>query len=85
MPPDIILKRGTILVSQSGSGLGIEMQSQGFLFGYVELVNDLSDSTAIGDTVVYKQQDVIVQFKYGSTIYFVLYENENIFKEGPLL
>lgn len=83
--PDIILSKGTILVTQSGSLIGIEFQSQGFLYGYVELVNDLSDGTAVGDTIVFKEKDVITSFRYGSSIYYLLYEGQNIFKENPPL
>ncbi len=83
--PDITLGKGLILVTQSSSILGIEFQSQGFLYGYVELVNDLSDMTAVGDTIVFMEKDVINSFRYGSSIYYVLNEGQNIFKENPPL
>lgn len=85
MPPDIILNRGTVLVTQSSSALGIELISQGFLFGLVVLVNDLSDATVLNDTVLFREKDVITSFFYGSSIYYLLYENMNIFKENPPL
>lgn len=83
--PDVILKTGTILVTQTTSVLGIEMVTQGFLMGYVELVNDLSDSTAVGDIIVFNQKEVIASFVYGSSVYYVLNEKQNTFKENPPL
>jgi hypothetical protein len=83
--PDLILNAGTILVTQSSSLIGIEMISQGFQTGLVALVNDLSDSSAVNDTIVFRQSDVIAQLKYDSVIYYLVYERENIFKENPPL
>lgn len=82
--PDIILKKGTILVAQGSSSIGIELISQGYLFGYVELVNDLCNGTVLGELVVFNEKQVLIQFKYGSTIYYILEEGQNLFKEAPL-
>lgn len=80
--PDIVLGGGQILVYQSGSVLGFEVQTNGYIFATIDLVNDSTDGSVVGQVVLFKQSDGI-QLKYGSTIYFIVEEKKVVGKENP--
>lgn len=80
MPPDIILNNGQILATQTDSGLGIEIQTPGFLFASVVMVSDTTDNSTLGQTFLFKESKAVT-FKYGSTIYYQLHEDDVNFKE----
>lgn len=69
--PGVVLSSGKMLATQTSSMGGIELQTDGYLFGIVDSVFDGSDSLVAGDSFLFKQSDAI-QLKYGSTIYYFL-------------
>lgn len=74
--PNIDLGTGEVLVTQSNSGLGIDPLKSGLNFGLVAKINDLCDSVAVNDLIMYdatKGKNIW----YGSTIYTLINE-ENI-------
>jgi hypothetical protein len=77
------LAAGQVLAIQTDSILGIEIQSQGFLFATVYDVYSGSDLTASGDSIMFKEKDAI-KMKYGSTIFYILNESDIRSKETPL-
>ena len=82
--PSIILNYPNILVSQTISSIGVEIQSSGLIFGMIELIYDTSDKSAVGNIILFDPTKSI-QMKYGSTIYYLLDENIASFTEIPSL
>lgn len=84
--PDIILSNGQVLVmSGLGSQLGVvPFGNKSFLqFGTVAKINDLCDSVAVDDPVMYdssKGQTLL----YGSTIYILIDEQHISGTEIPI-
>jgi hypothetical protein len=82
--PDIILDKPFLLVSLSASPLGIVPLKQGFVIGYVEKVYETSDKTETGQYVMF-DKDKSRAFVYGSTVYYIVDENDSLFQENPAL
>lgn len=78
--PNIVLGAGQILAIQSDSALGIEIQTFGFLYGLIVMVYDGSDKSTVGQLFIFKQSDALV-LKFGSTVYYQLYENSILSSE----
>ena len=78
--PDITLNAGQVLLHQVSSGLGIEVDNSGFLNGYVDMINDLSDLYAAGDLVLFDPSQATM-LKYDSVDYFLTTENKIYYKE----
>ena len=74
--PDVTLTAGKILAEQTTSGLGIEVQTPGYIFGVTVAVYDGSDGAQTNQSVLFKEADAVV-LKYGSTIYYLM-DVENI-------
>lgn len=70
-PPSVTLGAGKILATQTLTMGGIELQTEGYLFGVVADIYNGSDDLVVGDTFMFKQNDAVV-LKYGSTIYYYL-------------
>jgi hypothetical protein len=69
--PPVTLGAGKILATQTATMGGIELQTEGYMFGIAGAVYDGSDNLAVGDTFIFKQSDAVI-LKYGSTIYYYL-------------
>jgi hypothetical protein len=81
--PNFNLAAGQFLATQSSSVLGIEIQSQGYLFATVDDVYEGSDFAVAGQSVIFREKDAI-KMKYGSTIYYLLSETDIKSTEIPL-
>jgi hypothetical protein len=80
--PDILLKRPFVLVSISSSEVGIDVsQSFGWEFGQVQLVYQTCDALEIGNSVLFRPDDG-VKLVYGSSIYFMINDNNAAFVEN---
>lgn len=72
--PAITLPSGQVLISKGASVLGIVPIDKPVLqFGSVAAVNDLSDKSSVGDSVMYDTR-YASEFLYGSTIYVIIDE-----------
>lgn len=80
--PDIILNPPDVLITLSSSPSGLVPYKAGFQIGYVESVYDTSDSTTVGQYVMFDINNSKA-FIYGSTIYYKISEQEIFFKENP--
>ena len=78
--PDIIINKGQIVLSQSTSGWGIVMDNNDFLFGSVEIVNDLTEQYSVGDIVLFDPQGAKL-FMYDDGTYYLTTEDKVYFKE----
>lgn len=79
--PPIILNKPYVLVTLANSPNGvIPIGNTNLVFGYVELINDLCDSVSVGEYVFFNRNDAKA-VQYGSTIYYLVDETFNIFKE----
>lgn len=79
--PDITLKFPFVLVSDTTDSKGLQnIGGVALNFCYVEMVYDTSDKTKVGDTG-YFERDKALQFLYGSTIYYLVNEDNIKFKE----
>lgn len=79
--PDLTLNKGQILLIQSSTSLGIEVDNSPFLNGVVSLINDLSDLYIVGDLVLFDPTNA-TKFKYSSEDYFLITENKVFYKEN---
>lgn len=79
--PSIILNRGQVLVSQTSSGLGIQIDNSPLLNGTIELVNDLTDLYEVGNLVLFNPQGAVI-LKYSGTDYFLTTEDNLFYKES---
>jgi len=85
--PDIALGKGQILLTETQSTLGIS--SSGIpgdppvTFGAVQAVYETSDKFSVGDTVMFDIAK-IRRIVYGSTIYFIITEDDIAGKENPI-
>lgn len=78
--PDIVINKKQIVLTQSSSGWGIVMDNNDFLFGYVEIVNDLTDMYVVGDIVLFDPQGAKM-FMYDDTTFYITTEDKIYFKE----
>ena len=69
--PSLTLGAGKMLATQTASMDGIEIQTEGYLFGIIDSIYDAADNLVAGDTFLFKESDAIM-LKYGSTIYYFL-------------
>lgn len=80
---DIILNSPYVLVTLANSPAGIVPSgSTNLVFGYVERVNELCDSVLVGEYVFF-DRDTAKAVQYGSTVYYLVDETFNLFKEIP--
>ena len=83
---DIVIPKGYIIVVQSVNTAGFEMDNNSNLYGEVVAVNDLCESYAIGDIVLFLTTDVqILLYKGLSSIEssYLVREEDILFKENP--
>ena len=79
--PTIILNPPQLLVTLSNSPRGyVPYGNTTFTVGFVQMVYDGSLDTIVGD-YVYFYSDKVPAFVYGSTVYYVVPENQRVFKE----
>lgn len=81
--PDIILNKGDILLTQSASGIGIELDNSALLNGLVELTNQLTDRYVNGDLVLFNPEGATI-LNYSSVDYFLTKESNIYYKEVPV-
>lgn len=81
--PNIILQKGQILLSQTNSIISIDIDNSPFLFGLVELVNDLSDTYKVSDVVIFDPVDATI-LKSGGISYYLTTEDKILFQEVAL-
>ena len=82
---DIVIPKGYIIVVQSVSTAGFEMDNNSNLYGEVVAVNDLCESYAIGDIVLFLTTDVQILLHKGlSSIEssYLVREEDILFKEN---
>ena len=82
--PDIIISSPYVVVTLSASPTGVVPNSKGFVIGYVEMVNQLSDKVATGQYVMFNKE-LTESFIYGSTVYYRVDENDILFQENTPL
>lgn len=82
--PNIIIESPYVLVTLSASPSGVIPNKAGFQIGYVEMVNQLSDTVAVGQYVMFDMTQA-KSFIYGSTQYYLIDENNLLFQENPAL
>jgi hypothetical protein len=80
--PDIIIESPFILATLSASPTGIIPQKAGFEIAFVQMVNQLSTKVTVGQYVMLDKNDARA-FLYGSTIYYLVDENNLLFQENP--
>lgn len=78
--PDIVINKGQIVLTQTTSGWGIIMDNNDFLFGNVEIVNDLSEQYILNDIVLFDPQGAKM-FMYDDTTFYLTTEDKIYFKE----
>ncbi len=78
----IILKKGQMILTEIISVAGFSYHNSPFKVGTITDINDLSDSYAEGDTVVYNPSEAL-SFKYSTTDYVLLMEDNIIYKYEP--
>ena len=78
--PDIVINKGQIVLTQTTSGWGIVMDNNDFLFGNVEIVNDLSEQYILNDIVLFDPQGAKM-FMYDDTTFYLTTEDKIYFKE----
>lgn len=83
---DIVLKYKQIVLTQNaGSVVSIDLDNSPFLFGTVEVVNDLTDTYAVGDNVLFDSSNA-TKFRQGSIDYYLTTEDKVSFNEiAPFL
>lgn len=83
--PNIILNAPYILCTLANSPGGdiLPVGNSDLVFGYVEMINSLCDSVSVGEFVFFNIKDAKA-IQYGSTIYYLLDESFNIFKQEAL-
>lgn len=76
--PDITLNKGQLLVTKSGSGLGIFIiGNTPYSFGSVEKVSDLSSGYVVGASILFNANaKETASLMYGSTVYFLVNEKD---------
>jgi len=80
MPPDIVLHKGQILLTQTSSSLAIQTDNTAFFYGLVALINDLSEMYVVGDSVLFDPTGATI-LKYSTVDYYLTTENKVYFKE----
>lgn len=83
---DIVIPKGYVILLQSGNTVGFEMDNNSNLYGEVVAVNDLCESYAIGDIVLFLTTNVqILLYKGLSSIEssYLVREEDILFKENP--
>lgn len=81
--PDITLGNGQILLHESSSTLGIVMNDMNLLrFGVVDAVYATADRTVAGDYVMFNPKEA-QKFVYGSTVYYIVMEQNISGTEPP--
>lgn len=83
---DIVIPKGYIIVVQSVSTAGFEMDNNSNLYGEVVAVNDLCESYAIGDIVLFLTTDVQIMIHKGGVTTessYLVREEDILFKENP--
>ena len=78
--PDIVINKSQIVLTQTTSGWGIVMDNNDFLFGNVEIVNDLSEQYIVNDIVLFDPQGAKM-FMYDDTTFYLTTEDKIYFKE----
>lgn len=81
--PDIILNKDQVLLTQTGSALGIEVDNSPLLFGLIALINDLSDRYEVNDAVMFNPVGATI-LKYDNVDYYLTTEDKIFFTEVPL-
>lgn len=81
--PAIILANGQILVTPGSSSLGIIPVDINIRFGQVAIVNSLCDKFAANDYVMFDVTKAL-SIMYGSSVYYLLNENDVSCTETPL-
>ena len=82
--PVIILDAPNLLVTLANSPRGyVPIGENGFTVGFVQMIYDGCDKTSVGD-YVYFDITKVAGIMYGSTIYYIVPENQKSFKE-PLV
>ena len=82
----LILKQGYVLISQSVSGMGLEMDNNSCLFGEVVQVNDLCELYAENDIVLfYPNGSQLIRIDKEGTYstYYLVREDDILLKENP--
>lgn len=80
--PDITLSKGQILATPSAiSEIGMVVQTPGYMFGHVAAVYQTADGAAVNQSVLFKESDAVV-VKYGSTVYYLMSEENIAFTEN---
>lgn len=79
--PSIIMQPNEILITQSGSVLGITFDINPFQFGSIVKVNDLEDSYIVGQVVGYDPTGATT-FIYNLVNYTVIEKDKIKFNEG---
>jgi len=82
--PDIILTAPYVIITISSSPQGIIPNKKGFKVGYVEMVYDTSDTTTVGQYVMFNSEQE-ESFIYGSTVYYRIKEEQILYRENPAL
>lgn len=80
---DIILPKGKLIVTVVNSPIGINADSNVMNTGYVEVINDLCDSVAVGDYVFYFTEGAI-KFNTDENSTYYLINETYLFKENYL-
>lgn len=81
--PNITLAKPYILVTKAESPSGLTPQTQGYWFGYVQMVYDTCDDLTVGQYVMFAPGNARAIFD-GTSIYYIIDEAHKIFKETPV-
>ena len=79
--PDITLQKGQVLLIGVESNTGIVMDNSPYLFGYIAMVNDLSDSFNAGEYILFDPKGAD-KFLFDNVNYYFTTEDKIRFKEN---
>lgn len=79
---DLVLGKGQVLVKQANSLYGITDTTEGYLFGEIVLVNDLSDKSQVTQVILFNPEAAISSFKISSIQYWIILEDLISINEG---
>lgn len=84
LPSGFILKKGQIILSQNAySASGMATDNSPFLFGFVQQVNDLSDSYHANDYIIFDASNAL-KFIFDG-IYYYLTTEDKVYLTEPLI
>lgn len=78
---DIILNKGEVVVTLSGSTLGITANGVALNFGTVQLINDLCDTVSVGNQVWIDIDGAIPFMIVSGTVFYKITEDKVFGKE----